>query len=151
MQCTSDLGYDYMTKASAFLILILAMAGCTGPDRKTVDLPLKAPAGTPPAAAAAVDAGNSLFGAGQWEQAKAQYETALTDSPTLAEAHYDLALSLDRLGKKAEAMAHYKQAANLAPGNRVIWNAPPFRQYDAEVGKTLLDKRIPHPDPQRPY
>jgi len=116
-----------------------------------MDLPLKAPTGTPPGAAAAVDAGNSLFEAGQWEQAKGQYETALTAHSTLAEAHYDLALVLDQLGRKAEAMAHYKEAANLAPGNRVIWNAPPFRKYDAEVGKSLYDKRLPHPDPQRPY
>ena len=140
-----------MTKALEFLMFILVIAGCTGPGQKTVDLPLKAPPGTPPAAAAAVDAGNSLFGAGQWEEAKTQYETALTAHPTLAEAHYDLALVLDRLGRKDEAMAQYKEAANLAPGNRVIWNAPPFRKYDAEVGKSLLDKRLPHPDPQRPY
>ena len=104
-----------------------------------MDLPLKAPTGTPPGAAAAVDAGNSLFEVGQWEQAKDQYETALTAHPTLAEAHYDLALVLDQLGRKAEAMAHYKEAANLAPGNRVIWNAPPFRKYGAEVGKSLYD------------
>ena len=116
-----------------------------------MDLPLKAPTGTPAIAAAAVDAGNSLFGTGQWEQAKAQYESALTADPTLAEGHYDLALVLDRLGRKAEAIAHYKEAANLAPGNPMIWNAPPFRKYDAEVGKSILDKRLPHPDPQRPY
>ena len=121
-------------KALVFLMFILVMVGCTGPD-KAMDLPLRAPTGTPPAAAAAVDAGNSLFGAGQWEQAKTQYETALKGHPTLAEAHYDLALVLDRLGSKAEAMTHYKEAANLAPGNRVIWNAPPFRKFEAEVGK----------------
>ena len=69
----------------SFLILILAIAmtSCAAPDQKAMDLPLKAPTGTPPGAAAAVDAGNSLFEAGQWEQAKGQYETALTAHSTL--------------------------------------------------------------------
>jgi tetratricopeptide (TPR) repeat protein len=80
-----------------------------------MDRPLKAPTGTPPGAAAAVDAGNSLFEAGQWEQAKGQYESALIAHSTLAEAHYDLALVLDQLGRKAEAMAHYKRGGKPGP------------------------------------
>ena len=139
-----------MTKTLTIMALFLAIGACSG-TQKTADLPLKAPAGAPGAAAAAVDTGNSFFGDGQWGQARAQYETAMTIAPTLAEAHYDLALALDRLGKQAEALAHYKEAANLAPGNRLIWNARPFRPVQAEVGKGLLDKRIPHPDVQRPY
>ena len=133
-----------------FLMLFLAMVSCTAPDRQAMDVPLKAPAGTPPPAVAAMDAGHSLFSAGQWDQAQAQYEHALTADPTLAEAHYDLALVLDRLGKEREAL-HYKEAANLAPGNRTIWNARPFRKVDADVGNSLFEKRVLHPDPQRPY
>ncbi len=141
-----------MKNALLFLILTLAIAGCAGPEKKpSAGLPLKAPAGTPTAAVTAVDAGNNLFAQGQWELAKAQYEAAINAHPTLAEAHYDLALALDRLGRKAEATVHYKEAANLAPGNQVIWNAPPFRQYGVEVQDSLLNKRKPHPDPQRPY
>ncbi len=140
-----------MMKTLAFLVLFLGMTSCAAPEQKATDLPLKAPIGTPPLAAAAVEAGNALFEAGQWEQATAHYETARTIQPSLAEAHYDLALALDRLGRESEAVAHYKEAATLAPGNRVIWNARPFRKYDAEVRKSLYDKRIPHPDPQRPY
>ena len=34
---------------------------------------------------------------------------------------------------QAEALAHYKEAANLAPGNRVTWNARPFRPVEVEV------------------
>lgn len=52
--------------------------------------------------------------------------------PSLAEAHYNLALALDQMGEKAEARKHYVAAANLAPGNRVIWNAPPLRKFDRE-------------------
>ena len=140
-----------MKKTLIFLALTVAIAGCTGSEKKAAGSPLKAPAGTPTAAATAVDTGNNLFAQGQWEPAKTQYEAAITAQPTLAEAHYDLALVLDRLGRKTEATAHYKEAANLAPGNQVIWNAPPFRQYGVEVQDSLLNKKKPHPDPQRPY
>ena len=47
--------------------------------------------------------------------------------PTLAEAHYNLAATLHRAGNIAEAKKHYMEAASLAPGNKVIWDAPPLR------------------------
>ena len=139
------------TKVSAFLILLFAMVSCTTPGKKTTDQPLKAPSGAPRSATAALDTGNALFEANQWEQARAQYELALTADPTMAEAHYDLALALDRLGRNNEALTHYRKAADLAPGNRVIWNAPPFRQVDAEVGQSRQDKRKPRLDPPGTY
>jgi Flp pilus assembly protein TadD len=85
-----------MTKTLTIMALFLAVGACSG-TQEAADLPLKAPAGTP--GAAAVDTGNAFFRDGKWGQARAQYETALTIAPTLAEAHYDLALALDRLGK----------------------------------------------------
>jgi Tfp pilus assembly protein PilF len=140
------------TKISVLLILLFSTVSCTIPGpKKAMDLPLKAPAGAPHSATAALDSGNALFEAGQWEQARAQYELALNADPTMAEAHYDLALALDRLGRNNEAMAHYRKAADLAPGNRAIWNAPPFRQVDAEVGKSGRDKRMPRLDPPGTY
>jgi Tfp pilus assembly protein PilF len=138
-------------KILAFLIFLPTMVSCAAPGHQAVDGPLKAPSGAAPTAVAALDAGNSLFEAGQWEQAHAQYEVAVTAEPMLAEAHYDLALALDRLGRKNEAVAHYRRAANLAPGNRVIWNAPPFRRVDTEVGKSRSEKRKPRLDPPGTY
>lgn len=140
-----------MKKVLVLLALAATIAGCAGSDKKTAGLPLMAPAGAPAAAVTAVDRGNHLFAQGQWELALAQYAAAIKTHPVLAEAHYDLALTLDRLGRNTEATAHYKEAANLAPGNKVIWNSPPFRQYGVEVRESLADKRRPHPDPQRPY
>lgn len=138
-------------KKALILLTAVMIAGCTGSPKEASNLPLEASDGTPPAAVAAINSGNGLFAKHQWEQAKAQYETALKVHPALAEAHYNLAMTLDRLGKKAEATAHYKEAANLAPGHRVIWNAPPFQQHGADVREGLADKKRPHPDPQRPY
>ncbi|MGB4893974.1 MAG: tetratricopeptide repeat protein, partial [Nitrospira sp.] len=66
------------------------------------------------------------------------YLATIQADQTLAEAHYNLALTLERLGAKAEARKHYVAAANLAPGNKVIWDAPPLRRYDREIG---LDRK----------
>src|SRR5207249_9219715 len=49
--------------------------------------------------------------------------------PTLAEAHYNLALVIEILGDGATARRHYIEAANLAPGHKVIWDSPPLRRH----------------------
>ena len=140
-----------MKSMPTLIAVSVVITACAGPQNEASNPPLEAPDGTPPPVVGAVKRGNVFFTQSQWEQAKAQYEAALSAQPTLAEAHYDLALVLDRLGRNAEAIEHYKEAANLAPGNRVIWNAPPFHKHGADVRESLADKKRPHPDPQRPY
>ncbi len=141
-----------MNNVLALLAMASLLASCAGSNKSaTAGVPLMAPVGVPTAAAMAVDRGNHLFAQGQWELAYAQYAAAITIRPELAEAHYDLALTLDRLGRNREAIAHYKEAANLAPGHTVIWNSPPLRQHGIDVRESLVDKMRPHPDPQRPY
>lgn len=73
--------------------------------------------------------GSRLFREGQWEAARQQFQSAVELQADLAEAHYNLALSMDRMGDQAGAKKHYIEAANLAPGHKVIWNSPPLRQY----------------------
>ena len=43
-----------------------------------------------------------------------------------AEAHYNLGMVLYRLGALSEGDAHFIKAANLAPGDKIIWNSPPL-------------------------
>ena len=90
---------------------------------------LAAPSGAVPAAASAMQEGNRQFSARQWEAAKAHYQEAIKVQPTLAEAHYNLALVYDMLRDDATAKRHFIEAANLAPGNKVIWDAPPLRRH----------------------
>ena len=47
----------------------------------------------------------------------------------MAEAHYNLALTLVSQGSREEAEHHFIEAANLAPGHKVIWDSPPLRPY----------------------
>jgi Tfp pilus assembly protein PilF len=117
-------------------VMVISLAGCAGKraDMKT----LLAPAGTSAAVSQRLEEGNQLFAQRDWVGAKQVYLATIQIDPTIAEAHYNLALTMERLGDKAEARKHYVAAANLAPGNKVIWDAPPLRKFDGEAG---LDKK----------
>lgn len=119
------------------VLAMMVLVGCAG-QRKADVQPLRAPAGTPAAVSQQLEQGNRLFAQADWAGARQVYLATIQTDQTLAEAHYNLALALERLGEKAEARKHYVAAANLAPGNKVIWNAPPLRKYDSELG---LDKK----------
>lgn len=109
----------------------LLVSGCaTAQEERT----LRAPNGTLPAAAAAMEEGNKLFATRQWDAAKARYEAAIKAQPTLAEAHYNLAMALESLGDEKTARTHYMEAATLAPGNKVIWDSPPLRMHGMVEG-----------------
>lgn len=110
-------------------LCLAAMIGCAAPEKKVVQPTLFPPVGSKPAAVAAMKEGNRLFALNQFAASKVQYESAIQSQPDLAEAHYNLALALDRLGKPQQAREHYIQAANLAPGHKVIWDSPVLRRY----------------------
>ncbi|HXF92815.1 MAG TPA: tetratricopeptide repeat protein [Nitrospiraceae bacterium] len=121
----------------------LVLGGCIG-SQEVQQRTLHAPSGTPPAAAAKLEEGNALYAARDWAGAKAAYVSAIELHPTLAEAHYNLGLVLERLGDGKGARKHYIEAANLAPGHKVIWDAPPLRGYgsfeeERLKGKSFLD------------
>lgn len=126
------------------LLLTLVIGGCAAAAKPKAEpeRTLRPPAGTAPAAVAAMEEGNRLFAAHQWEPAKAQYETAIKTQPSLAEAHYNLALALDMLKDQVGARKHYIEAANLAPGHKVIWDAPPFQKHGDVQGLTSKDKNF---------
>lgn len=118
--------------------MVVALGACSSTPEPVKQPTLKAPSTANPTAKAAVEEGNQLFASGRWEAAKAQYEKALEVQNTVAEGHYNLALTLDRLGQREEARSHYMEAANLAPGHQVIWNSPVLRRYgDVKVDKTV--------------
>ncbi len=120
------------------VIGVALLGACASPPKVVKQPTLSAPINANPTARAAVTQGNQLFAQGRWQAAKEQYEKALEAQNTVAEAHYNLALTLDRLGHREEARPHYMEAANLAPGHRVIWNSPVLRRYgDVSVEKNV--------------
>ena len=119
------------------VLAMMAVIGCASQHKAEVR-PLHAAAGTSAVVSQQLEQGNQLFAQQDWAGAQQVYLAAIQADQTLAEAHYNLALTLERLGEKAEAKKHYIAAANLAPGNKVIWDAPPLRKYDRELG---LDRK----------
>jgi tetratricopeptide (TPR) repeat protein len=55
-----------------------------------------------------------------WDKAKEHFSNAVAANANLAEAHYNLALALDKLNNHGEATDHFKKALELAPDNQII-------------------------------
>ena len=86
------------------------------------------PAGEPTALMANKDAAGAAennegvdhYQQGHWDVAQEHFQKALAANVGLAEAHYNLALALDKLGKHGEAKKHFKMALDNAPTNPSI-------------------------------
>jgi tetratricopeptide (TPR) repeat protein len=76
--------------------------------------------------------GISHFKEGHWDVAAKHFEEAVKADPNFAEAHYNLALSLDKMGKHAEAAEHFKMALKHGAKNEMIQNSEILKQH---VGK----------------
>lgn len=134
-----------MKRLGWLVMAVVTIVGCAGP-RKAEIRPLHAPTGTSAAVSQQLEQGNQLLVKGDWGGAREIYVATIRADQQLAEAHYNLALALEKLGEKAEARKHYVAAANLAPGNKVIWDAPPLRKYESEL--TLDKKSWMDPNPK---
>ncbi len=102
--------------------------GCSS-DKPAPLMVLDSPFYATPHAKVFLEEGNRFFKEGRWEAARQQFLAAIERQADLAEAHYNLALSLERMGDRRGAKPHYIQAANLAPGHKIIWDSPPLRRY----------------------
>lgn len=106
-------------------VLTLALSACAS---KATPLLLAAPSTAREGAKVHNDRGIRAYQEGHINQAREHFEAAITVDPELAEAHYNLGMTLYRLGSVGDGDQHFIQAANLAPGNTIIWDAPPLRR-----------------------
>ena len=116
---------------SALLIAVLILVG-TAACSKTKAKPLVPLALEPGAKSQAVsytEQGTQAYQARQFDQAKKLFSEAMAADPQSGPAHYNYALSLYSLGETEEARQHFLEAANLAPGDKTIWDSPALRQY----------------------
>jgi tetratricopeptide (TPR) repeat protein len=60
------------------------------------------------------------FKEGHWKTSAKHFKEAIAVAPKLAEAHYNLALTLDKLGDHGGATQHFGDALDLAPDNPKI-------------------------------
>ena len=112
-----------------FFLVVSVIGGCVGASKTQEDQPLPPPEHATPLAAKMILEGNQRFAEHRWTAAIGKYEEAIESQPKLAEAHYNLGLTLYRKGPVSASRTHFMEAANLAPGHPAIWNAPPFRKY----------------------
>lgn len=118
--------------SSLTVALALGAAACGGPDKppitpdKDVPPPLDTPS-TPTAKPGSTDGpaapstsddvtkGTAAVKAGDWNGARASFESAIKKNPKQADAHYYLGLVMDKTGDKAAAEKSYRTALELQP------------------------------------
>jgi Tfp pilus assembly protein PilF len=126
------------------------IAGCfnTNKPKPRVPLPIRPPASE--LAVRATQQGTEEYQQGQFAEAKTHFEQAVAGAPQAAEAHYNLGLALFALGENDRAREHFIEAANLAPGDKVIWDSPALRQYGNPDSNIPKQTREPTYSNQRP-
>jgi Flp pilus assembly protein TadD len=133
-----------MRIAWTMVLIFYALLGCSG-QKSQIRNVLAAPAEAKPAAAEQVAKGNTFFASRDYASAEQAFRQAIAVDSMLAEAHYNLALTLDRTGNQAEAKKHYIEAANLAPGHKIIWDSPPLRGQTGGLNHDVSKKSFLDP------
>jgi len=114
----------------ALFCAVFWVAACTKePEKPKARAPLPLGMRASTAAVQATEQGTKAYQGRQYDAAKTAFEQAVTAAPDSGEAHYNLGLALFALGDNDAAREHFIEAANLAPGNKVIWDSPALRQY----------------------
>ena len=118
---------------SLILACLIAVVACdSGKPAGTTtsggaDTALMSPANSP--GRADNDEGVGHYKQGHWDVATDWFKKAVKADPNLAEAHYNLALSLDKMGKHEDATAAFKKAAELAPANPAIKDSAILKKH----------------------
>ncbi len=127
-----------MTHASALLaLMILAVSSIVGCDSSQTggvakkaaapDAALSAPASS--AARMDNDEGVSHYQQGHWDVAMEHFRKAEAADPNAAVVHYNIALTLDKMGKHEEATASFKKALELAPNDPAIKDSDILKKH----------------------
>lgn len=109
-------------------VAIMSVAGLLW-GCETINIPLVAGPEVDTPAAKHNAEGVARYKVADWDGAKKHFESAIQADPGLVESHFNLGLALDKLGKHPEAAAHFKRAAELAPGDPVITESSAYRSH----------------------
>src|SRR5262245_34025795 len=110
------------------ILLIVGLVACTKEKAKPL-VPLPLDPGSKPQAIALTEQGTRAFQSRQFEDAKTLFSQAMSLAPESGQAHYNYALALNALGDTETARQQFMEAANLAPGDRTIWDSPALSPY----------------------
>jgi len=130
MKCLSRLGV---------ILLFLGAAACSSMSKAKPLVPLSLEPDVKPQAVAQTEQGTQAYQAKQFDEAKSYFSQAVATAPQSGPAHYNYALALYALGDTEQARQQFMEAANLAPGDKVIWDSPALRPYgNVETPKKKL-------------
>jgi len=91
------------------------------------DAPLSAPAKS--AARMENDEGVGHYQQGHWDVAMEHFQKAVKADPNSAVVHYNVALTLDKMGKHEDATKSFKKALELAPTDPVIKDSEILKKH----------------------
>lgn len=117
---------------SLMLVLMVAATGaaCSSKPKAKSLVPLAlTDGGIKPQAITLTEQGTQAYEAKQFEEAKNFFSQAMAAAPQSGQAHYNYALALNALGDAEGARQHFVEAANLAPGDKVIWDSPALAPF----------------------
>ncbi len=112
------------------LLLLVGVAACSSKPKAKPLVPLALiDGGIKPQAITLTEQGTQAYQAKQFEEAKKYFEQAVTAAPQSGQAQYNYALALNALGDSEAARQHFLEAANLAPGDKTIWDSPALSPF----------------------
>jgi Tfp pilus assembly protein PilF len=126
----------------AMVGIVLVLVGMTACSQKRKPLvPLMLESEVKSQAATLTEQGTQAYQAKQFEEAKRYFEQAVAAEPRSGQAHYNYALALNALGDSEVARQHFIAAADLAPGDKVIWDSPALSPYGNPENKNKAKLR----------
>jgi len=131
----------YLSILGVILLLVGAVA-CSKSRAKPL-VPLALESGVKPQAEVLTEQGTQAYQAREFDDAKNYFSQAVATAPQSGPAHYNYALALNALGDTEQARQQFMEAANLAPGDKVIWDSPALSPFgNVESPKKKL-KQMP--------
>jgi tetratricopeptide (TPR) repeat protein len=109
--------------------LFLGATACSFTSKEKSLVPLALEPGVRPQAVTLTEQGTQAYLAKQFDDAKNYFSQAVSEAPQSGPAHYNYALALNVMGDTEQARQQFMEAANLAPGDKVIWDSPALRPY----------------------
>jgi Tfp pilus assembly protein PilF len=112
------------------LCVVLVLVSVTACSQKRKPLvPLTLDGEVKSQATALTEQGTQAYQVRQYEDAKRYFEQAVAAAPQSGPAHYNYALALNALGDAEVARQHFLEAADLSPGDKIIWDSPALSPY----------------------
>ena len=123
--------------------LLIATASCTKSQPKPL-VPLPLGTGTTAQAQSLNQRGTEAYQAKDFGEAKSFFGQAMKAAPDSGPAHYNFALALNAVGEAELAHQHFIEAANLSPGDKVIWDSPALRPFGSPAVQKGPPKEHPY-------